>query len=171
MKNCKKDVSVLKKDYWFDVAAVSVLIALSIIVGGINFISGDGDSLTFANVFSSLIYLAVWAFWGCTVLPRRRETHPVRIFYTAWFALGAIAALSLLIISLAASGGASFMTSEAGSKATLVLFLMCSPMYGVCFFGSDGYILNDIFMLMLSLVLILMPYIVQRAIVKKELKK
>ncbi len=148
------------KRYWLDIATVSVLIALGVMAGGVNFIVGSGDELTFANVLFSLIYIAAWAAWGCTSLTRVKSTHPTRIFYTVWFSTSALAAFSLLVISLTDSS--SFMSSGAGNAFAVILLIVSSPMYGICLFGSSGYIANDIVMLLASVTLLFLPQITLR---------
>lgn len=157
-----------KKDYWSDVLSVSVLISLSLIGGCVNYIS-DGDKLNFGNVFLSLLALAAWALWGCAVLSRRRPTHPTRILYTVWFVLPAAASFVLLVMSLITSSG-QFVSGGAGAVFAAVMLAFCLPLYGLCFFGSSGYIANDILMFLISVLWIFLPYIAARVRADRTVK-
>lgn len=146
--------------YWRDVIAVSVLAALAVISGMINYI-GDSDRPLFANVFWSLLYLFAWCMWGAFVVSHRNARHPVRVLHVVWSALSAIAALVMLLLSCLPFGDA-FLQSSVGGAIAGAMFALCMPLYGLCFFGSAGYIINDLLLFTVSAAAGSLPWLVDR---------
>ena len=125
------------RGYWIDILSVSALISVSIIAGCVNYLMGDG-SITFANVFWSFAHIAAWAVWGWLVLSKREAGHPSRILYSA---------------------SAEFLSTAPGNIIATVLIVGCLPMSGFGFFGSSGYVANDIVMVALSALMLFVPRI------------
>lgn len=148
------------RSYWRDVVIVSVLAALGVISGMINYIS-DSDRPLFANVFWSLLYLAAWCVCGAFSASRRPHGHPVRVMYAAWSALSAAAALAMLLLSCL-PGSDAFLQSGAGGAVGGFMFALCMPLYGICFFGSAGYIANDILLFAVSVAVGILPRLVEK---------
>ncbi len=148
------------RSYWRDVAVVSVLASLGVISGMINYI-GDSDRPLFANAFLSLLYLVSWCAWGAFSVSRRSSRHPVRVLYSAWAVLSAVSALSMLLLSCF-PGGDAFLQSNVGGAIGNVMFALCMPLYGICFFGSDGYVINDILLFAVSSAAVFLPHWVKR---------
>ncbi len=146
--------------YWRDVIAVSALAALAVIAGMINYI-GDSDRPLFANVFWSLLYLVAWCMWGALVVSRRDARHPARVLYAVWSALSAAAALVLLMLSCLPFGDA-FLQSSVGGVIGGAMFALCMPLYGLCFFGSAGYVINDILLFVVSAAAGSLPWLAER---------
>ncbi len=157
------------RSYWLNVLAISVLLALGIISGSVNYLAGDGG-ITFANVFWSFIHLAAWGTWGWFAISGRAAGHPSRVLYSVWFALPAASATALLVASFIPASADLFATAAGGTIAAC-LVACCLPMAGFGFFGSTGYVANDIVILALSLLMLLLPRIAATARSRKAKKR
>lgn len=145
------------RGYWIDILSVSSLISVSIIAGCVNYLMGDG-SITFANVFWSFAHIAAWAVWGWLALSKREAGHPSRILYSVWFLLPLVSAAALLVMSFIPAS-AEFLSTAPGNIIATVLIVGCLPMSGFGFFGSSGYVANDIVMVALSALMLFVPRI------------
>lgn len=162
MKNDKSlFYGMRQKKYWCDILAISVLLSFSVISGCVNYLTVD-ESLTFANILLSFLQLALWAVWAYFALAGRGVLDAARIFYSLCFALSTLASATLLLMSLTATGA---------DGAAVVMLIICSPMYGLCLFDGEVYILNELIMLISSALWLMLPFVFGRIEKKKNARR